>query len=56
MQFKMTYMKTRTALTAIMATLGLGLVTGCETDGFLDASALGRWERTPVTMPILEKP
>lgn len=45
--------RTRTAVWGVLASLGLGLV-GCETDGFLDPSNVGRWERTPVTMPILE--
>ena len=29
--------------------------TGCESDGFLDPTLVGRWERTPITMPILEE-
>ena len=38
-----------------VAAAGLGLtLTGCEADGFLDPTQVGRWERTPVTMPILE--
>ena len=47
-------MKTgRLALCGVLASLGLGLV-GCETDSYLDPSVVGRWERTPVSMPILE--
>ncbi|MEM7624294.1 MAG: polysaccharide biosynthesis/export family protein [Planctomycetota bacterium] len=43
----------RAVMTAVLASLGMGLV-GCETDSYLDPSTVGRWERTPVTMPILE--
>ncbi|MEO0515569.1 MAG: polysaccharide biosynthesis/export family protein [Planctomycetota bacterium] len=43
----------RLALCGVLASLGLGLV-GCETDSYLDPSVVGRWERTPVSMPILE--
>lgn len=47
-------MKTgRLALCGVLASLGLGLV-GCETDSYLDPSVVGRWERTAVSMPILE--
>jgi len=28
---------------------------GCETDSWLDPSVVGRWEHTPVTMPILDR-
>lgn len=43
----------RLALCGVLASLGFGLV-GCETDSYLDPSVVGRWERTPVSMPILE--
>ena len=43
----------RLALSAAAAGLGLGII-GCEADSWLDPSLVGRWERTPVTMPILE--
>ena len=43
----------RTGLSLVAAGLGFGLI-GCESDGFLDPTLPGRWERTPVTMPILE--
>ncbi len=43
----------RTGLGLAAAGMGLGLI-GCEADGFLDPTLVGRWERTPVTMPILE--
>ena len=36
---------------AVLATV-LG---GCETDSFFDPSVVGRWERTPTTVPILER-
>ena len=28
---------------------------GCEVDSFLDPSVVGRWERTPVVLPILDR-
>lgn len=42
---------------------GLGLLgavlcagpIGCETDSWLDPSVVGRWEHTPITMPILDR-
>jgi polysaccharide export outer membrane protein len=37
----------------ILGLAGLAMI-GCEADGFLDPTLVGRWERTPVTMPILE--
>lgn len=43
----------RLAICGVLTSLGLGLV-GCETDGYLDPTTVGRWERTPVSMPILE--
>ncbi|MEM1107933.1 MAG: polysaccharide biosynthesis/export family protein [Planctomycetota bacterium] len=44
----------RLALCGVLASLGLGLV-GCETDDYINPSTVGRWERTPVSMPILER-
>ncbi len=38
-----------------LAGLGVGLLTGCETDSFIDPSVLGRWEKTPVIMPVLDR-
>ena len=38
---------------ATMGVVALGLV-GCEMDSFLDPSTVGRWEATPVQLPILE--
>jgi len=52
-QTKMIIKTGRLALCGVLASLGLGLV-GCETDSYLDPSVVGRWERTPVSMPILE--
>lgn len=44
---------------SILAACGLGLslvtLTACETDSFIDPSVVGRWERTPTTVPILER-
>lgn len=53
MQTKMKRIKSRAVIAAVLASLSLGLL-GCETDGYMDPSQIGRWERTPVTMPILE--
>jgi len=44
----------RAVMALTMGALLTGMV-GCETDSYLDPSQVGRWERTPVTMPILEK-
>lgn len=30
-------------------------LAGCETDSFIDPSVIGRWERTPTVVPILER-
>ena len=38
---------------AISAVVLLSL--GCESDSFFDPSILGRWERTPVVLPILDQ-
>lgn len=35
-----------------VAALGLG---GCEIDNFLDPSIMGRWEKTPTVVPILDR-
>lgn len=39
--------------TAAVVLLALGL--GCEVDSFMDPSVVGRWERTPVILPILDQ-
>lgn len=36
------------------AVLGAGPI-GCETDSWMDPSVVGRWEHTPITMPILDR-
>lgn len=33
----------------------MGTIIGCELDSFFDPSVVGRWERTPVTLPILTR-
>ena len=38
----------------LLAVLLLGTV-GCDTDSFIDPSVVGRWEHTPVTLPILDR-
>ena len=30
-------------------------LTGCESDSFMNPSVVGRWEHTPVTLPILQR-
>jgi polysaccharide export outer membrane protein len=40
---------------ALLCLLMLVSLTGCELDSFLDPSTVGRWERTPVEMPILSR-
>ncbi|MEX1016140.1 MAG: polysaccharide biosynthesis/export family protein [Phycisphaeraceae bacterium] len=39
------------SLVALLVAVGVG----CEADSFLDPSQVGRWERTPVTLPILDR-
>lgn len=43
----------------ILAACGLAtgslVMTGCEVDSFIDPSTIGRWEKTPTTVPILER-
>lgn len=43
-----------TATRVAMLVLAAGMV-GCETDSFFDPSMVGRWERTPTELPILER-
>jgi polysaccharide export outer membrane protein len=38
----------------LMAALGLGLL-GCEADSFVDPTVTGRWESTPISLPILDR-
>ena len=35
--------------------VALAALAGCEVDGFLDPSVVGRWEQTPITVPILDR-
>lgn len=42
-------------LTLAGGCLALVAMSGCWTDSFLDPSVLGRWERTPTVVPILER-
>jgi len=45
----------RKALVLVAGSL-FSVLAGCETDSFLmDPSVLGRWERTPTTVPILNR-
>lgn len=34
---------------------GASLAGGCEVDSFLDPSVVGRWDKTPVVLPILDQ-
>lgn len=46
----------RIGVTAIGTLLALAGLSGCEVDSFLyDRSIAGRWERTPTSVPILER-
>lgn len=42
------------SLLAVVAA-GMTTIIGCELDSFFDPSVVGRWERTPVTLPILTR-
>ncbi len=39
----------------MLLALLLSLLGGCEVDSFFDPSVQGRWEKTPVVLPILEQ-
>ena len=39
-------------LLALVTVVG---IIGCETDSFMDPTAVGRWEHTPVKLPILKR-
>lgn len=41
------------AAAGMISAMALGL-SGCELDSFMDPSTVGRWEATPVQLPILE--
>jgi len=45
----------RSAILASLGMLMLGSVfmSGCTWDSFMDPSIVGRWERTPTSVPIL---
>ncbi|MBY0313093.1 MAG: polysaccharide biosynthesis/export family protein [Phycisphaerales bacterium] len=45
----------RVAAMLALAGAGIGVLSGCETDSFIDPSVLGRWEKTPVIMPVLDR-
>ncbi len=46
---------TRGVVLALSGLVAAATLPGCETDSFLDPSVVGRWEPTPVTMPILSE-
>lgn len=39
----------------LLSTVFLLMASGCEMDAYFDPSEIGRWERTPVKLPILSK-
>lgn len=39
----------------LVSLLSVIVLVGCEVDSFLDPSVVGRWERTPVVLPILDR-
>lgn len=39
----------------LLCSAGLIIMGGCETDGYIDPSIIGRWENTPTIMPILDR-
>ena len=47
--------KTRAARPIAASLLAGVLLTGCQLDSYLDPSVVGRWERTPTVVPILER-
>ncbi|BAM04392.1 polysaccharide biosynthesis/export family protein [Phycisphaera mikurensis] len=47
--------RTATRLALTLAAGSAALLAGCEADSYLDPSVVGRWEPTPVTMPILSE-
>lgn len=38
----------------VLALMSVGFLTGCETKGFLDPTAVGRWQKEPLVVPILD--
>lgn len=51
------FRRSRAAFAGVLLTgiAGLGGLAGCEADSFMDPSVIGRWERTPTTVPIIER-
>ncbi len=45
----------RSGLLLLLLLLTAIPLAGCEVDSFFDQSVVGRWERTPVTLPILQR-
>lgn len=45
----------RRAVALLVASAGLIVGAGCETDSFINPSVTGRWEKTPTIVPILER-
>ena len=45
----------RIGLTALLGAVLFAGPIGCETDSWMDPSVVGRWEHTPITMPILDR-
>lgn len=47
--------QSRIGLTALLGAFLFAGPIGCETDSWMDPSVVGRWEHTPITMPILDR-
>lgn len=47
--------RTRVGLTLASTLVALAGLAGCEVDSFMDPSVIGRWERTPTVVPILDR-
>lgn len=45
----------RPIASVLLGSVALAALTGCEVGSYLDPSVIGRWERTPTTVPILER-
>ncbi len=47
--------QSRIGLTALLGAVLFAGPIGCESDSWMDPSVVGRWEHTPITMPILDR-
>lgn len=49
------FMRRRRPLLFLLVLLGLSGLSGCDMDSYADPSITGRWENTPVVLPILDR-